>query len=348
MPRKTAPTLETSGDVKDLINRRFGAGTMTFGSDPDLEISRIPTGILSIDFGMNGGFARGRSVELYGGEHTGKTSLAMHLLAECQRLGGKGAYVDCEKTFNQRYAQHVGIDIDTLGYHRQRDGHQVVDFMETLLYSKEYDVIVMDSIASLLPKSERENDMSAGSMGMEQAKLMSKALRKLTTANGKTVLVFINQTRQAVGVMFGDQDVTSGGRSMAFYASTRLKLTKIETIKSKRTIVDPKTTKDKEADVPTGHRVLVKVQKEKTGAMHAGSQISTVFSYDLQDFDPIEDLIYVGRQIGIVKNSGDSFWVEGYDQKSANRKAFYRWLATHPDACAEIEFEARAQIELAE
>jgi recombination protein RecA len=312
-------------------------------------ITRIPTGVLSIDYTMRGGFARGRSIELFGGEHTGKTALTLRLLGEAQRLGGKGAYIDCEGTYNAPFAEHLGVDISKLSMHEQVHGHRVVDFMETLLYSREYDVIVMDSIAALLPKSEKENDMEAGSMGMEQAKLMSKAMRKLTTANKKTVLVFINQTREAVGVMFGDKNVTSGGRAMAFYASTRIEMTRIETLKGKQIIVDPKTSKDKEADVPVGHRVLCKIKKEKTGAVNTGSQTTTVFNYGISDFDPIEDLIYVGRQVGVVKNSGDSWWVAGHEEhKSSGRTRFVRWLSTNLEACNEIELECRANIEIFE
>lgn len=342
MPRSVA---EMADDIEAAINKRWGAGTVTRASNPDHLITRIPSGILSVDHKMHGGFARGRSVELYGGEHTGKSALSFHVIAEAQRLLGKAAYVDCEKTFSPEFAEHLGIDLDTLRYHEQEHGHRVVDFMETLLYSGQYDVIVMDSIAALLPKSEKENDMDAGSMGMEQAKLMSKAMRKLTTANKKTVLIFINQTREAVGKMFGDKTTTSGGRAMAFYASTRIEMTRIETIKGKRTIVDAKTSKDKLTDVPVGHRILFKIKKEKTGAGHVGQETTAVFNYDLSDFDPIEDLIYVGRLCGMVKNSADNWWVVGHEaSKSAGRTRFVRWLSTNWEACHEIELECRSQI----
>lgn len=349
MPRRAATnTPPETADLHSMINKRW-PGAMTFGDDPDLLITRIPTGVLSVDFAMKGGFARGRSVELYGGEHTGKSALAAHVIAEAQRMGGAGAYVDCEGTYNAPFYQHLGVDIAKMGYHEQEHGHRAVDFMETLLYSRQYDVIVLDSIASLLPVSEKEKDMEAGSMGMEQAKLMSKALRKLTTANKKTVLIFINQTREAVGVMFGDKNVTSGGRSMAFYASTRLEFTRIETLKTKQTIIDPKTSKDKETEVPVGHRVLFKIKKEKTGASHVGQQTTAVFNYGISDFDPIEDLIYVGRQVGIVKNSGDTWWVVGHEAaKKAGRPGFIRWLSTNWEVCHEIELECRSQIEMFE
>lgn len=345
MPRRKAETAPTTAqDIHDLVNKRWGAGTMTYGNDPDHRITRLPTGVLAVDYKMKGGFARGRSTELFGGEHTGKSALTYRLIAETQRAGGQAAYIDCERTFNAPFAAQLGVNVDTLAYHRQVHGNRVVDFMETLLYSRQFDVIVMDSIAALLPVQERDKDMEAGSMGMEQAKLMSKAMRKLTTANDKTALVFINQTRQAVGVMFGDQDVTSGGRAMAFYASTRIKMTKIETLKAKKTIVNPKTSKDQEVDVPVGHRILFKIQKEKTGATHVGEQTTAVFNYNLSDFDPIEDLIYVGRQVGIVRNSGDNWWVHGYDQKCAGRTRFVRWLAQNFEACHEIEVECRAAV----
>lgn len=346
MPRRSSTAVVD--DLHSRINKRW-PGAMTYGNDPKHVITRLPSGVLAVDYHLKGGFARGRSNELYGGEHTGKSALSLRLIAETQRTGGKCAYIDCEKTYSPLFADHLGVITRRLAYHEQEHGHRVVDFMEALLYSQEYDVIVLDSIAALLPKSERDNDMEAGSMGMEQAKLMSKAMRKLTTANKKTVLIFINQTREAVGVMFGDKNVTSGGRAMAFYASTRIEMTRIETIKGKMIVVDPKTTKDKELDVPVAHRILFKIKKEKTGATHTGTQTTSVFNYGISDFDPIEDLIYVGRLVGVVKNSGDNWWVAGHeDHKSSGRTRFVRWLSTNLEVCHEIELECRAAVEIFE
>lgn len=313
--------------LQKAVNDKFGAGTMIMGNDPSLEIERIPSGILSIDYLLSGGFARGRHAELFGSYSVGKTYLSLKLIAAAQERGLKCAYIDCEGTFDSTFAGHCGVDTSELAYHRQKHGNRVVDFMETLLRSGKYAVIVLDSIAALLPKQELESDMEAGSYGAEQAKLMSKALRKLTAANEQTVLMYINQTRDSLGSVFQKRTVVSGGRAMGFYASTRLEMVRIENIKKKSRTIDPAKGEERQTDVVRGHRVLVRVEKEKSGAAKPHSETTFVFDYELGGIDPIEDLLYVGRIEELVHKKGDYWYVEGYEEEKARgRKAFKTWL----------------------
>lgn len=322
----------TPEQMKKLVDGRYGKGTMKFASDPSLEITRIPCGILSIDFRMGGGFARGRHTEIYGGWSIGKTTIALYLIAAIQRAGGHAAYVDSEGTFDPKYARQLGVKTKKLAYHRQQTGNRCIDFMETLLRSELYDVIVLDSIAALLPSQEVDRNMEQGTYGTQQAKLMSEALRRLTTANKNTVLVYINQTREAIGSMFGPKTVTSGGKAMGFYAGTRLDLARIENIKKTKMVIDPKTGNEKEAQVVKGHRVLVRVEKDKTGGAKQHDTTTFVFDYGLGGIDPVEDLIYVGRVVGAVHKKDSKWWVEGYrDETKDGRPAFKRWLRDNPE-----------------
>lgn len=327
MPRRGTVTELDGAALAREVNRKYGEGTMMFASDPSLEITRIPTGILSIDMRTGGGFARGRHIEIYGTFSAGKTYIAERLIASAQQMGLGAAYVDAEKTFDPVFATHVGVDIDTLAYHRQVHGHRCVDFMETMLRSGLYGVIVLDSIAALAPKSEVESEMEAGSMGMEQAKLMSKALRKLTTANDNTVLVYINQTRENVGVMFGKKSITSGGKAMGFYSGTRLEIVRTENIKRKARTINATNGNESMADIIKGHRCLVRVEKDKTGGSRQHATTTFVFDYDLGGIDPIEDLLYLGRVHELIGKSGNSWWVIGYeDESKPSRGKFKAWL----------------------
>lgn len=316
---------------------------MMMGNDPSLVIERLPTGILSVDYAMKGGFARGRHVELFGSANVGKTALAYRLMAMTQRGGERVGYVDVEKTFDPDFAGHLGVDVKTMAYHKQINANRVVDFLDVLLRSEMYGVLCVDSIAALTPKIEIDSDMeTTGSMGMEQAKLMSKALRKLTTANDRTLIIWINQTRDSVGGMFAKKNVTSGGRAMGFYASTRIEMVRTETIKKKGKIVNPKNGTITESDVATGHRVLLRIEKDKTGSANPFDQTSFVFSYEDANIDHLEDLMYVGRQAGVVHKSGtersEKWWVEGYeDDKQSGRTRFKRWLKNNPAVADELE-----------
>lgn len=338
MAKKKALHDLSPAELKTVIEKQFGKGTMIMGDDESLEITRIPCGIMTIDIALGGGFARGRHTEIYGGYSVGKTYVTYRLIANAQRKGLKAAFVDVESSFDPRFAESAGVDLAELAYHRQEHGNKVIDFMEMLLYSRQYDVIVMDSIAALLPVAERDSDMSKASMGMEQAKLMSKAMRKLTTANRDTALVYINQTRDAVGSMF-KANVTSGGRAMEFYAGTRLEFVRTENIKRTMPYVNPKTQEEGKRPEVVGHRVLVKVEKDKTGGARRHSQTSFLFNYLNGQADPVEDLIYLGRIYGLVHKQGTkSYWVEGWEKDKKSGKAnFKRWLRNSPHITEELE-----------
>lgn len=328
----------TPESLRAAINKEFGNGTVLRGSDPSLEIKRLSTGILAIDMLTGGGFPFGRHVELFGSASVGKSTLSLMIAIMAQRLGMGIAYVDCEGSFDPVYARHLGMDTEDLFYHRQKSGEEAVAFMEFLLYAGLHKVIIMDSIASLLPKQEKEATLEAGSMGMEQAKLMSKALRKLTTANDDTLIIFINQLREAIGVTFGKKTTTSGGRAMGFYAGMRMELTKIETLKKKGKKINPKTGEISDADIPYAHRVLAQIAKDKTGGAMVGAEASFVFNYDQQRVDHIEDLIYCGRSLGLVKKSKDKWWVAGYeDEKMHGRPKFVKWLNKNRPDREELE-----------
>jgi recombination protein RecA len=329
--------------LEKLVNTRWGAGTMKRASDPSLQITRLPCGILSVDAMIGGGFARGRHAEIYGSANVGKNYLVYCLIATTQQNGGICCFIDVERTFDPVFAEICGVDLNALVYHRQLHGPRVIDFAETLLRSDLFDVVVIDSIATLLPMAEFENDMEAGSYGMEQAKLMSKGLRKLTSALDKTVLVFLNQTRENPNVTFGTKTTTSGGRAMAFYAGLRLELVKTETLKRKGTKIDPNTGEIKAADVPYGHRVLVKGVKDKTGGLAVPlDETSFAFNYEKGRHDHIEDLIYLGRKYGLISMTkserSSKWWVDGYeDETCSGRPRFKKWLRKNRAVREELE-----------
>lgn len=329
--------------LQKLVNGRWGAGTMKMASDPSLKITRLPTGILTVDAMIGGGFARNRTAEIYGSANVGKNYLAYSTIATTQMNGGRCGFVDVEKTFDPVFAGGVGVDLDELAFHEQVHGPRCIDFTETLMRSGLYDVIVLDSIATLLPLPELENDMEAGSYGMEQAKLMSKALRKLTAANSKTALIFLNQTREAIGVTFGKKFTTSGGRAMSFYAGLRLELIRTENLKREGDVLDQKTGELKKGEIVFGHRILVRGEKDKTGGLtHPLEETTFVFNYEKGRHDRIEDLIYLGRLHGLIglkkpaKGAG-TWWVEGRTKKVVGRPQFKKYLRRNMDVADELE-----------
>lgn len=327
--KKTAPKkiqVVTPESLRKELNARW-PGSTRMGSDPSLRITRLPSGILSVDTLLGGGLARGRHAEFYGDFGAGKSAVAWKVIAQCQKLGGLAAYVDGEHTFDPAWAKWQGAKLKKLDLHVQETGETCIDYMQTLLMAGLHDVIVLDSIASLLPTSEREASAEDGTYGTQQAKLMSKAMRKLTTVNKNTVLIFINQTREAIGISFGKKTITSGGRAMGFYAGLRLEFVRIETIKRTEKVIDLKSGVEKEAPVPKAHRVQLTATKDKTGGARTSDTTTFVYDYDLHTIDPIEDLIYVGRRAGVVSKSGDNWWVEGYeDERSNGRPKFKKWL----------------------
>lgn len=320
------------------MNKRFGAGTIIMGNDPSLEIVRIPTGILSIDLLTWGGFARNRHHELFGTANVGKTALAYHNIGAAQKLGYRCAFYDVEKTYDERFARKQGVDTGELEYIPQKvHGNKLIDIMETHLRSGFFDVIWLDSIAALLPKGELEKDMEAGSYGTEQAKMMSAALRRLTAANSKTMLGYINQTRDSIGSIFAAAQRTSGGRAMGFYAGMRLELIRTENITRQENVINTSTYDDAKGKVVTGHRVVARIKKNKTGGGRPESQTTFVFDYDTQTVDHIEDLFYCGRELGWIHKRGDYFWLDDYeDQRKNGRARFKKWLGDNPEIAEEL------------
>lgn len=313
----------------EAVNKHFGPGTMMLGDDESLKVRRMSTGSLAIDNLLEGGIVRGRHVEVYGSAQVAKTTFGLKCLVEAQRAGGRGAYVDTERTYNPEFARHLGMDLTELAYHQQQTGPRCIDFIEALLRSDLYDVIVVDSIAALVPLEDLETDMEKSSYGMQQAKMMSKALRKLTAVNtGRTTIIWINQTRESISAaQFGPKTVTSAGRAMGFYASTRLEFVMTETLNRKEPVVDQKTGEIKTRErTPYGKRIMVKAVKEKTGARPM-AETTVVFNFDLANFDPIEDLLFIGREFGFVHKKGNMWWVDEYDKHKKNgRKKFIEFL----------------------
>lgn len=309
------------------------------GSDPSLEIQRLSTGVLSVDWGIGGGFCRNRHSELFGPPSTGKTSLCYYAMAQTQRDGGRVGFINVEDKYDASWAARCGVDVDEMEIESQQvDGNQCIDIMEAWVRSGLYDMIVLDSIAALLPADDRTQSMSdGGGFNTGQAKMMSKAMRKLTAANQRTACVYINQVREDLGgSQFFKKDITSGGRAMGHYAALRINMVRTETMKRTRPVVNH-LGKTENKEVPTGHRVLMRVQKEQTGGAFEGDTTTFVFDYELGGIDPIEDLIYLGLQYGLVI-PGDSWRVQGYeDEKQKGRPAFKKWLRRNRAVAQDLE-----------
>lgn len=328
MPRRRTAE-QTPASVAHALNQHFGPGTIRMASNPDFEIQRIPSGILSVDDIFGGGFARGRHTEIYGPFSVGKSYICLRLIAEAQAEGLNCLWVECEGSIDPAFASHIGVDNDSLAIHKQENGHRVMDVIDTFITSGVYSVIVVDSVASLLAKAEAENEIESATMGTHQARLMSLALRKLTTHldNSNVALVWINQVREAIGVMFGDRTVTSGGKALGHYTGQRLEIIRTETIKKKVRVVNPKSGVASVIEQPRGHRVLMKMKKDKTGGGYEGRTSTFVYDQDLKGIDPVEDLIYLGRVYGFVHKSGSNWWLDGCeDEKQASRGKFKKWL----------------------
>lgn len=322
------------------INKKFGEGTLVPASDPKLKICRIPTGILSLDYLLGGGFPRGRHVELFGSASVGKTYVALRAIATAQSLGEKCVFFDTEGSFAPSFAKSIGVNLDELIYHRQRHGHQVVDLMEIMLRSNQYALIVLDSVAALIPKPELEDSADKTSYGTAQAKLMSLALRKLTAANRDSTILYTNQTRDNLS-LFYKAAVTAGGRALSFYAATRVELAKIETLKKKQLIADPEKGMQ-EKNVPFGHRILATVVKDKSGGAKPGDSVSLVFDNEKKSVDPIEDLLYCAQSLGLVRFQ-QGRW-EVHDKTFAHRARLVHWLSKTPDAYHKLRSRVLAEL----
>ncbi|MBI3670146.1 MAG: recombinase RecA [Acidobacteria bacterium] len=295
------------------IEKQYGKGSiMRLGSrDVLVPVSVIPTGTLSIDAALGvGGFPRGRVVEVYGPEAGGKTTLALHVIAEAQKVGGQAAFIDAEHALDPNYARKLGVDVDNLLVSQPDNGEQALEIAETLIRSSAVDVVVVDSVAALVPKAELEGEMGEPQMGL-QARLMSQALRKLTAivSKSRTCLVFINQMREKIGVMFGNPETTTGGRALKFYASIRLDIRRIQAIK--------------DGDRVVGSRTRAKVVKNKVAAPFREAEFDILYG---EGISREGDLLDLGVEKGVLEKSGTwiSFAGERLGQGRENARLFLR------------------------
>lgn len=303
------------------IEKDFGKGAiMKFGETEVAPVEVIPTGCLSLDLALGiGGVPRGRVIEIYGPESSGKTTVALHILAEAQKLGGIAAFIDAEHALDPSYAQKLGVKLEDLYIAQPDNGEQALDITETLVRTGGVDVVVIDSVAALAPKAEIEGEMGANSIGL-QARLMSQALRKLTPIvnKSKTCVIFINQLREKVGVMFGSPEVTTGGKALKFYASIRLDVRKGEAIK--------------DADGIVGNRTRIKVVKNKLAPPFKVAEFDMIFGKGISKESCILDLAVA---FGILEKTGAwiSFEGEKIGQGKENAK---KYIADNPDFAAEL------------
>lgn len=308
------------------IEKQFGKGAvMKLGDFTAMNVEAIPTGALSLDIALGiGGIPRGRIIEIFGPESSGKTTLALHMIAEAQKLGGEAAFVDAEHALDPVYAKHLGVDIDNLIVSQPDTGEQALEIAEALVRSGAIDIIVIDSVAALVPKAEIDGDMGDSHVGL-QARLMSQALRKLASVinKSKSVIVFINQLREKIGVMFGNPETTPGGRALKFYSSVRLDIRKIETMKQDGEVV--------------GNRAKVKVVKNKVAPPFREAEFDIVYGKGISKVGNILDL---GVNLDIVNKSGAWFSYNG-ERIGQGRENAKRYLEEHPNITAEIEKRVR-------
>ena len=308
------------------IEKQFGKGSiMRRGEYKAMEIDAIPTGALSLDIALGiGGLPRGRIIEIYGPESSGKTTLALHVIAEAQKAGGEAAFIDAEHALDPVHAKKLGVDIDNLIVSQPDTGEQALEITESLVRSGALDVIVVDSVAALVPKDEIDGDMGDSHMGL-QARLMSQALRKLAGAinKSKTVIIFINQLREKIGVMFGNPETTTGGRALKFYASVRLDIRRIETIK--------------QDGVVTGHRVKVKVVKNKVAPPFREAEFDLVYGEGISKIGNIFDMAV---NLDIIEKSGSWFSYNG-ERIGQGRENIKKYLKDNPEVLAEVEKKVR-------
>jgi len=308
----------------DRLEKTYGKGTvMRLGDKQVVEIETIPSGSLGLDIALGvNGFPKGRIVEIYGPESSGKTTLAIHAIAECQKQGGIAAFIDAEHAFDRFYAEALGVDTDNLLISQPDNGEQALEITENLIRSGAIDIIVIDSVAALVPKSEIEGEMGDSKMGL-QARLMSQAMRKLTGAIGKTgcCCVFINQLREKIGVMFGNPETTTGGNALKFYATMRLDIRK-----------SGAAIKDKEGNVVANH-VRVKVVKNKVAPPFRIAEFDIVFGEGISKVGEIVDL---GVDHDIIQKSGAWYAYQGA-KIAQGRESAKSFLKDNPEVADEIE-----------
>lgn len=317
------------------IEKDFGKGSiMRLGDHAKLNIESIPTGCLSLDMALGiGGIPKGRIIEIYGPESSGKTTLTLHVIAECQKKGGTAAFIDAEHALDPQYARNLGVDIDKLIVSQPDNGEQGLDIAEALVRSGAVDLVVVDSVAALVPKTEIEGAMGDATIGL-QARLMSQAMRKLSGVISKTnsTVIFINQLREKIGIMFGSPETTTGGKALKFYSSVRLDIRKFDVIKQKE-----ETAAGKKEDVIVGNRVRVKVVKNKVAPPFKVVEFDIMYGTGISREG---DILDVAVDRGIVEKAGA--WFSYNDEKlGQGRENVKQLFKEKPELMEEIELKVR-------
>lgn len=317
---------EALDKVLATIEKQYGEGSiMKLGQDAKLNIDSIPTGALALDIALGiGGIPKGRIIEIYGPESSGKTTIALHIVAESQKLGGNAAFIDAEHALDPGYAKKLGVDVENLIISQPDTGEQALEITEALVRSNAVDIVVIDSVAALVPKTEIDGEMGQATIGL-QARLMSQALRKLTGAinKSKAAVIFINQLREKVGVIYGNPETTTGGRALKFYSTIRLDVRRIEIIKK--------------GDSPIGSRVRVKVVKNKVAPPFKEAEVDIMYGTGISKTGNILD---VAADMGIVKKAGS--WYSYNDEKlGQGREKSKDFLDSNPNLLKEIENKVR-------
>lgn len=330
---KSADTKATAGDGKtkalglalETIEKQFGKGSiMKLGEAHEVDVETTPTGSISLDLALGGGIPKGRIIEIYGPESSGKTTLTLHAIAEVQKRGGTAAFIDAEHALDPAYAKRIGVDVQNLLLSQPDNGEQALEIVETLVRSNAVDLIVVDSVAALVPRAEIEGDMGDSHMGL-QARLMSQALRKLTGVinRSKTTVVFINQIRMKIGVMFGNPETTTGGNALKFYASVRMDIRRISQIKAGDSVI--------------GNRARVKVVKNKIAPPFREAEFDIMYNQGISKAGDILDLAVAHN---IVEKAG-AWFAYGGSKIGQGREAAKTYLEENPPVQEEVAKKVR-------
>ena len=329
-PQPSSDRLKALQAAMDKIDKTFGKGSIMRMGDEEVEhVEVVPSGSIGLNAALGvGGYPKGRIIEIYGPESSGKTTLAIHAIAEAQKQGGIAAFIDAEHAFDRFYAEKLGVDTDQLLISQPDNGEQALEIAENLIRSSAIDIIVIDSVAALTPKAEIEGEMGDNKVGL-QARLMSQALRKLTSVIDKTgtVCIFINQLREKIGVMFGNPETTTGGNALKFYASVRLDIRRVTTLKV--------------GDEAIGSSVRVKVVKNKVAPPFRKAEFDILYGEGISRSGEVVDL---GVNYGVIKKSG-SFYSYNGSKLAQGRDATRQLMLDNPDLAAEIEQKIMAQIQ---
>lgn len=314
------------------ITKQFGDGSiMKLGDNRNIDVELLKSGSLSLDLALGGGYPKGRIIEIYGPESSGKTTLALHAIAEIQKTGGQAAFIDAEHALDPSYAKRIGVDVDNLLISQPDNGEQALEICETLVRSNAVDLIVVDSVAALVPQAEIDGDMGDAQMGL-QARLMSQAMRKLTAiiSKSKATVIFINQIRMKIGVMFGNPETTTGGNALKFYASVRIDIRRIGQIKDGENII--------------GNRTKIKVVKNKIAAPFRSAEFDIMYN---EGISKVGDVLDLAVQYGVFDKAGAFIKYNG-ETIGQGREAVKRVLKEKPEFFAKIEQKVREKAEASE